>query len=81
MNTFKIMTWNTEGLKQNIYSLLELLKTHSPSISFLSEIQIFNCDFNLYKKHFYGKYCYSLSAQDMFDPEIPFIHKKHGVEQ
>ena len=43
---------------------------------FLSETQIYECDFSLFTSYLEGYYCHSLSSQDTIDPEIPLLYKK-----
>ena len=39
------MTWNVEGIKRNIFALVDILLDKRPVIVALNEIQIFKTDF------------------------------------
>ena len=39
-----ILSWNIEGFRKGLPTLLFYIKKHSPSLLFLSEPQIYNCD-------------------------------------
>ena len=69
--SFKVITWNIEGLQRNIYNLDHFLTKARPSLVFLSEPQIFACDVARVMTIFAGKFSYSLNSEDCHDPDLP----------
>ena len=68
--TFRIMTWNIEGIKRNVLNLHHFVKIHEPDIIFLSEPQIYGCDIDPVMEYFRGSFCYSLNSADQYDSSI-----------
>ena len=86
----KIMTWNLEGIKRNIFTLNHFLSQSSADLIFLSEPNIFSHDLEQLKHHFDDKYNFYLNSEDKFDNESPFYKNrtfggtmalwKHGLD-
>lgn len=70
------LTWNIEGIKNNIFMLTEVLKDDSPDFVFLSEVQIFQCDLSYVAQFIAGEYCYHLNSEDSCDPELPLVQNR-----
>jgi hypothetical protein len=50
-----IISWNIEGLARNVYNLDHFLSEFRPSLVFLSEPQVFQCDIDRLMTIFSGK--------------------------
>ena len=70
------LTWNIEGIKKNIFTLAEVLKTEMPSLVFLSEPMVYQSDIGQVVQYLQHEYCYYLNSEDNFDPDLPFIKSK-----
>ena len=75
-HTYKVMTWNIEGLKRNVFCLSELTKTYAPDMIFLSEPQIFQCDTQQHTACFKGEYLFFSNSEDQFDHDLPLIRPR-----
>ena len=72
---FVCLSWNVEGLKRNYQSLKYFIENLSPSLVFLSEPMIFQCDVASIVKflpypHFY------LNSEDLYDESLPLERGK-----
>ena len=76
LRTYKMMTWNIEGLKRNLFCLSELTKTYTPDMILLSEPQIFHCDIQLNMACFIGEYLFYSNSEDQFDHDLPLIRPR-----
>jgi hypothetical protein len=65
-----------EGIKKNIFMLAEVLKTEMPSLVFLSEPMVYQCDIGQAVQYLKHEYCYHLNSEDNFDPDLPLIKSK-----
>ena len=60
----KILTWNIEGLKRNIFNLKHFISLTSPDLLFLSEPNIFSHDQGPPMNHFRSEYYCYLNSED-----------------
>ena len=66
-----MMTWNIEGIKGNIFNLIQLIQIYSPDIILLSEPQIYRCDIDQCLSALRGEFSYYLNSEDSFDEDLP----------
>ena len=71
--SFRVMTWNIEGFKRNVFNLRELIKIETPAIVFLSETQIFSSDIGRLMTYFQGEYSFYGNTDDCFDLDLPLV--------
>ena len=64
------MTWNIEGFSRNLHSLKFLSIQFKPSLIFLSEPQLLQCDAATLLQTFQGCYNFHLNSEDLHVPEI-----------
>ena len=64
------LTWNCEGIKANIYTLMHFLVQHTPDLCFLSEPQLFSTDAHLIKKAMADEYRFFLNSEDLYKPDL-----------
>ena len=78
MNTesFSALSWNCEGLKNNIFLLQQILLSTKYDFIALSESQLFQCDARQVLQYLDGEYCYFLNSDDLHDPELPSINNR-----
>ena len=74
--TFTALTWNCEGIKNNIFVLKSMLLDEKSSFVFLSEAQLYQCDTNQLFEYLEGEYSWYLNSEDLFDPELPMIKSR-----
>ena len=65
------ISWNIEGLARNVYNLDHFLCEFKPSLVFLSEPQVFQCDIDRLMIPFNGKYKFVLNSKDSHDLDLP----------
>ena len=65
------MTWNVEGLKNHSHSLCHFIDQISPSLVFISEPQIFQCDIPLIMMHSVPHYHYNLNSENLYETSLP----------
>ena len=68
--SFCCLTWNIEGFRRNVHSLKHFTVIHKPSLIFLSEPQLLQCDAAALFQTFNGCYSYHLNSEDLHCPEI-----------
>ena len=73
------LTWNIEGVKNNVFMLKDTLQLKKPSLVFLSESQIFQSDIDAAMVHVQGEYCYHLNSDDSHDPELSLVKDSRPV--
>ena len=71
MKSLVALTWNCEGIKQNIFALKDVLADKSADLVFLSEPQVFKSDITAILSYLQGEYCYNLNSEDVYNPELP----------
>ena len=71
VSKFVALSWNIEGLKRNIFSLQHFLHTIQPSLTFLSEPLIYNCDADSVIRSALPNYCFHLNSEDLHDLSLP----------
>ena len=77
--TFTAVTWNCEGIKNNIFLLKSILSDTKTSFVCLSEPQLYQCDANQLFEYLDGEYCWYLNSEDVTDPELPLVKSRaHG---
>ena len=67
---FTAFTWNIEGLKRNYHSLKHFLDKISPTLTFISEPQIFQCDIASVIGHISPTLCFHLNSEDAHDETL-----------
>ena len=73
------MTWNIEGVRRNIFNLVELCFQYKPDFILIAEPQVYKCDIDLTMSYLKGHYSFYLNSMDIFDPELPILKTKaHG---
>ena len=72
-----ILSWNIEGAKRGSHNLAHFADTHQPSLIFLSEPQLFQCDATLALSPLLPTYCHHLNSEDTFYPELA-LDKRHA---
>ena len=70
------LSWNIEGLRRNLFSLVNILHTWQPSLAFLSEPLAYQCDLQTMQQYLEPQYCFSLNSEDIYDPELPLYKSK-----
>ena len=70
------LTWNIEGIKRNVFSLVEVLTSEKSSLVFLSEPQVYQCVMANIVQYLDHDYCSSLNSEDIMDPELPLLKSK-----
>ena len=75
-NNYRALTWNCEGLKNNIFKLTSVPLNNNVTFAFLSEPQLYQCDTASIFQYLEGDYCWSLNSHDILDPELPLIKSK-----
>ena len=73
---FQVFSWNIEGWNRNCHNLLNLVDSSSPSLIFLSEPQLFQCDLPALFSMFDSKFLFHLNSEDSFCPELPLSTRK-----
>ena len=56
--------------------LAEILNNDSPSLLFLSEPQVYQCDLTSILSQIEPDYCYSLNSEDVYEPDLPMVKSK-----
>ena len=64
------LSWNIEGFSRNIHSLKHYNKNYKPSLIFLSEPQLFQCDAKSLLKTLQGEYSSYLNSEDLYHPDL-----------
>ena len=72
-----ILSWNIEGAKRGSHNLAHFADHHHPSLIFLSEPQLFQCDATLALSPLLPTYCHHLNSEDTFYPELA-LDKGHA---
>ena len=76
---FTAMSWNCEGIKNNIFLIKSILAESNISFVFLSEPQLYQCDAGQIFQYINGEYCWHLNSDDLLDPELPLVKSRaHG---
>ena len=76
---FSALTWNCESLKSSIFELSNILSASKPTLVFLSEPQLFQCDSAQVFQYVDGEYGWHLNSADLHDPELPIMQSRaHG---
>ena len=70
------LTWNIEGIRRNIFTLANVLHTKSPSLVFLNEVQLYQCDLNTVVQYIHHDYCYHLNSEDLYNFELPLLKSR-----
>ena len=73
---FRALTWNCEGVKNNIFKLNSVLLNNNVSFAFISEPQLYQCDAASIFQYLEGDYCWSLNSHDILDPELPLVKSR-----
>ena len=71
LKKLKILSWNLEGLKKNLFNLKYFTDMYEPDLAFISEPQIFQCDLGIHMEYFHGEFCSFLNSEDLHEPELP----------
>ena len=74
--TLKVMTWNIEGLRRNLFNLKYFLESYGVDLAFLSEPQTFSVDMKQLMSHIGWTFCAELNSDDKYDQEAPLFHNK-----
>ena len=72
----KALTWNCEGIKNNIFLLKNILEETKATFVCVSEPQLYQCDANSILKYLQGEYCCHLNSEDVMDQELPFVKSR-----
>ena len=64
------MSWNLEGLSRNVHSLKFFIESFSPSLVFLSEPQVFQCDITMVLQNISPLYSFYLNSEDKYDESL-----------
>ena len=70
------LTWNIEGIKRHSFLLSEILNTELPSLVFLSEPQVYQCDLSGILQYIDQEYCHSLNSEDIYETELPLLRSE-----
>ena len=70
------LTWNIESIRKNWLVLAEILNAEKPSLVFLNEIQIYQCDIHDVMQYIEHDYCFAISSDDVYDPDLPLYKSK-----
>ena len=69
----KIMTWNIESLKNNIFLLKNIMENDNVQMAFISEPQVFQADIRTFMEYLSGDFCFVLNSGDVHDPDLPLV--------
>ena len=77
----KIITWNIEGLKSQLFVFTELLLKHLPDLVFISEPLVFKTNVRQYLAYVEHEYCFHLNTDEVSDQLLSFqkSHAKGGT--
>ena len=70
------MSWNLEGLDRNVHSLKHFIESFSPSLVFLSEPQVFDCDISMLLQNMSPLFSFSLNSECKFNDSLALIKRK-----
>ena len=76
VSNMTVISWNSEGLSKNYYTLSHLVKKLSPMMIFISEPQTYKCDISPLTQPFADSYCTHLNSEDVHDMELPLTHPR-----
>ena len=71
-----MLSWNCEGLCRNAHSLNHFISSVQPSLVFISEPQIYECDIASTLKFISPSYSYHLNSEDRHNNSLPLVKSK-----
>ena len=63
-------------MRKNWLVLAEILNSEKPSLVFINEIQMYQCDSHDVVQYFEHDYCVAISSDDVYDPDLPLYKGK-----
>ena len=72
----RVLSWNIEGFKRNVFTLASYLSLSNSSLVFLSEPQLFLCDAELTFSSLCKDFKYHLNSDDAINHDLPLLKRK-----